>query len=486
DETVLKLIPENIAKKQHAMAFQKTPEGIHVAMSNPEDLTLLHMLQKSVGAVLIPHYATPRDIAENMYRYQREIEQEFSKLIKEQAKEVAFGQAKDSAVVKLVDLLLTHGYKKKASDIHIDPKTDNTIIRFRMDGVMHDIVSVPKNIHDMVITRIKVMSRLRTDEHQAPQDGKISFDLGGERADIRVSIVPTTKGENVVMRLLSEKSRELNLDDLGFSETDYKKVNDSIKKPWGMILVTGPTGSGKTTTLYAVLKILNTTEVNIATIEDPVEYNIDGITQIQTNSKAQLTFATGLRSIVRQDPDIIMVGEIRDTETASIAVNSAMTGHLVLSTLHTNDAATTLPRLRDMEIEPFLITSTINIIIAQRLVRRICQRCIESYETDLGELQNKFPLSVLEKLSRHHESVLIYKGKGCNLCRNTGFAGRVGIYEVLEVTDTIRELIMKNANAETIKKKAIEEGMTTMFDDAMEKVLNGLTTIEELLRVVKE
>ncbi|MFH0820938.1 MAG: GspE/PulE family protein [Candidatus Peregrinibacteria bacterium] len=485
EEDVLRLIPESVARAQKTLAFSRTSEGVKVAMNHPEDTQLLHLLQKKVGAPVLPHYVTPRDIAENLYRYQEEIEEEFDKLIRAHANEAAFGSAKDSAVVKLVDLLITHGYKKKASDIHIDPQTDHTVVRFRMDGVLHDIVIIPRNIHDLVITRIKVMCRMHTDEHQAPQDGKIAFDIEEESADIRVSVVPTTKGENVVMRLLSEKSRQLSLEDLGLGDRDFKKLYANIAKPWGMILVTGPTGSGKTTSLYAVLKILNTSEVNIDTIEEPVEYNIEGITQIQVNPKAKLTFASGLRSIVRQDPDIIMVGEIRDEETADIAVNSAMTGHLVLSTLHTNDAATTLPRLLEMGVEPFLIASTVNIIIAQRLVRRICQRCIQSHEADMAQLRDFFPAQVLEKLTSECKIPLLYKGVGCSLCAGTGFAGRVGVFEILEVTDPIRKMIMQNADADQIKKLAIEEGMTTMLDDSIAKVLNGMTTVEEILRVIK-
>jgi len=414
------------------------------------------------------------------------IEEEFEKLILAHTKEAAFGKAKDSAIVKLVDLLLAHGYRKKASDVHLDPTRGDTQVRFRVDGVLHDIVIIPRDIHELVVTRIKVMARLRTDEHQSPQDGKIAFKIGEDLADIRVSIVPTTKGENVVMRLLSEKSRQLGLDELGLSEKDLKKLSEHIKKPWGMILVTGPTGSGKTTSLYAVLKILNTREVNIATIEEPVEYNIDGITQIQVNPKTQLSFATGLRSIVRQDPDIIMVGEIRDEETGSIAVNAAMTGHLVLSTLHTNDAPTALPRLLEMDVEPFLIASTVNIIVAQRLVRRICESCITSEEASVDQLKAYFPVATLEAFFRGKKKVLLYKGTGCSACDKTGFSGRVGVYEILEVTDSIRDLIMKHADSDTIRDLALKEGMTTMFQDGLEKILNKMTTLEEILRVIKD
>ena len=486
DQDVLLMIPETVAKKQQVIAFAKTKEGVKVAMSNPDDTTLVHLLRKRVGLPVIPYYATPSDIANNISNYQEDIEERFDVLIKAQAKEAVGASAEDSSVIKIVNLLLANSYQNHASDIHVEPKEDETAIRYRIDGVMTDIVTIPKNIHDLIITRVKIMSKLRTDEHQAPQDGKLRFDYEGETVDVRVSIVPTTKGENIVMRLLAGKDRQLTLEDLGFSDSDYQKVMRNIKKPWGMILATGPTGSGKTTSLYAVLKILNSKTVNIATIEDPVEYNIDGITQIQVNNKANLTFSAGLRSIVRQDPDIVMVGEIRDEETANIAVHSAMTGHLVLSTLHTNDAPTTLPRLLDMGIEPFLVASTANIVIGQRLLRKNCPKCIESYDITLEELSKKFPKEVVAEIEAlGKKKFLLYKGKGCDLCQKSGYKGRIGVYEVMEMTDELRELIMSDANSDQVMKKAKELGMTTMFDDGLEKVLSGVTTLEELLRVTK-
>lgn len=486
DHTVLKLIPETVAKNQKVLAFAKTKEGVRVAMSNPDDTTVIHLLQKKLGGPVIPCYATASDILTSISHYQQDIEKRFDELIKAHAKEAVGGDAEDSSVVGIVNLLLSHSYQNHASDIHVEPQEEDTVVRFRIDGVMHDIVTIPKKIHELIITRVKIMSKLRTDEHQIPQDGKLRFLYEDEPVDVRISIVPTTKGENIVMRLLAGKDRQLTLEDLGFSPSDYQKVKKNIKKPWGLILATGPTGSGKTTSLYAILKILNSKDVNVATIEDPVEYNIDGVTQIQVNTKAKLTFSAGLRSIVRQDPDIIMVGEIRDEETAEIAVNSAMTGHLVLSTLHTNDAPTTLPRLLDMNIEPFLVASTINIAIGQRLLRKNCPKCIQSYEMTLEEIQKKFPKSVVEKLAaKGKDKFLFYQGMGCELCQNSGYKGRMGVYEILEMTNEIRELIMANADADAIKAKAIEQGMTTMFDDGLEKVLNGTTTVEELLRVTK-
>lgn len=485
DKSILKLIPQKMARSKGIIAFAKTDGGIKVAMTDPEDQNLIHLLKKRLCTKIIPYYSTPTDIKDQFRLYEGDIQAEFEKIIKAQSEQAAKGESKESATVLIVDMLLQRGYEGGASDIHIEPLEENTLVRFRIDGVMEDVISIPKTIHDLIISRIKVMARLHTDEHQIPQDGKLRYEDRGEVIDVRVSVVPTTKGENVVMRLLAGKSRQYSLEELGLGARDFEKVKDTIKKPWGMILITGPTGSGKTTSLYGMLKILNRREVNIATIEDPVEYNVDGVTQIQVNAKTSLSFATGLKSIVRQDPDIIMIGEIRDNETAEIAVNSAMTGHLVLSTLHTNDAATSLPRLHDMGIEPFLVASTVNIVIAQRLVRKICPKCITSYETELAELSEKIPLAILEKLARGKESIRLYKGAGCKLCHETGYKGRTGVFEVMEVDNEIRQLIMENVDADTVKAKAIEKGMTTMFDDAREKVLNGETTIDEMLRAVK-
>lgn len=486
DDIVLRLVPQKVAHKQLVIAFAELEEGVKVAMNNPEDHTLLNLLKKKLRKNIIPYYATVEDIEKQLNLYKSNIKQEFETIIAAEAEKATKGKTKESSTVQIVNMLLDRGYESNASDIHIEPYEDTTLIRFRVDGVLKDIIKMPKSIHNLIISRIKVMSHLRTDEHKVPQDGKLQYELNDEKVDVRVSVVPTTKGENTVLRLLSEKSRQFTLSELGLADKDFEKLDRSIKKPWGMIMVTGPTGSGKTTSLYSILKILNKRGVNIATIEDPVEYNIDGVTQIQVNSKTKLSFAAGLKSIVRQDPDIIMVGEIRDTETADIAVNSAMTGHLVLSTLHTNDAATTIPRLLDMGVEPFLIASTLNVAIGQRLVRKICTKCIQSYQTDLEELSQKIPVSILEELARGQDEITLYKGAGCKVCNHTGFHGRAGIFEIMEIDDEIRAMIMKNANADTIKAQAVKNGMSTMFDDARDKVLQGVTTIEEMLRVVRD
>ena len=387
--------------------------------------------------------------------------------------------------------MLDYGQENKSSDIHLEPHSKNIVVRFRIDGIMHDVLEIPKQLSDLMLSRIKILAKMRTDVHRAAMDGKLRHKTDEETIDVRVSIVPVTQGENVVMRLLSVKSRKFNLSDLGFSGNDLKKVKRTIKNPHGMILVTGPTGSGKTTTLYAVLKLLNQREVHISTIEDPVEYDIEGVSQIQVNPKTNLTFSKGLRAIVRQDPDIIMVGEIRDEETAGIAVNAALTGHLVLSTLHTNDSATALPRLLDMGVEPFLVGSTVNIVIAQRLVRKICEKCRASYmltsgERKLIELAPAIYDACKLKGSADLTNIRLYKGNGCKVCANTGYSGRVGVFEVLQMTEAVKELIMKHATSSEIKKYALGEGMVTMLEDGIEKVIQGVTTLSEVLRVAKK
>ncbi|MEK7583206.1 MAG: ATPase, T2SS/T4P/T4SS family [Patescibacteria group bacterium] len=388
-------------------------------------------------------------------------------------------------IVPLIDNLILYGYLARSSDIHIKPEQERVCIRLRIDGLLQDVFSFPKNIQSEVITRIKVLAGMRTDEHQAAQDGRFKTNIKGlpRQFDIRVSVVPTYYGENAVLRLLVEQAEIKSLEDLTFSDDDRAKLMHAIERPNGMILATGPTGSGKTTTLYTVLRKLNTPDVSIITIEDPIEYSLQGINQIQVNAENGLTFADGLRSILRQDPDIIMVGEIRDRETASIAVNAALTGHLLLSTLHTNDSATTLPRLLDMGVEPFLIASTVNVAIGQRLVRMICKNCKIKKQVNPAELKSLTDAIPAKILAKHRD---FYSGKGCQICGNTGYAGRISIYEVLEVTDEIRRAIMSRGNASEIKKIAIEHGMTTLMDDGFRKALEGLTTIEEILRVIQE
>jgi len=404
-------------------------------------------------------------------------------VIEEIQKELTAGLSKIS-IIRLVDALIATAYEMRASDIHIDPDEKQLRVRFRIDGVLHDNFVFPKESQSEIITRIKILSGMRTDEHQAAQDGRFKVTIAGHTyVDVRVSIAPTYYGENCVMRLLAEQSQEFTLEVLGFSKLNIEQVVRAITKPYGMILATGPTGSGKTTTLYTILKRLNTKDVSIITIEDPIEYSIEGIDQIQVNARTGLTFAQGLRFILRQDPNIIMVGEIRDDETASISVNAAMTGHLLLSTLHTNDASVTLPRLLDMGVEPFLIASTINIAIGQRLVRTICLECKVEKQFTASEVQALKDLVPSKFLDSRHD---LFMGVGCKKCDGSGFRGRIGIHEVLEINDTIREMIMKRANAAEIKAAAIRNGMVPMMEDGLEKVARGITTIEEILRVFHE
>ena len=390
---------------------------------------------------------------------------------------------KSASITELVNLIVKKAWEAKASDIHMDPTPEALLVRYRIDGIAYDVLSLPKEDQPLVVTRIKVLSGLRTDEHLMAQDGRFRIHVDPVDIDLRVSIVPTYNGEDVVMRLLVGEARLISLEQLGFSPKDLVTINRYIKKPYGMILATGPTGSGKTTTLYSILQILNTRQVSIVTIEDPIEYSVPGITQIQVNTQTNLTFAAGLRSIVRQDPNVIMVGEIRDNETAGIAVNAAMTGHLLLSTIHTNDSATTLPRLLDMGIEPFLIASTVNIAVGQRLVRKLCVSCKKTYKLTPEEratLSDVIPKQLLDSVKE------AWHADGCEKCNHTGYVGRVGIYEVLEVTEPIRRLIMQRAGANDIAAAAREGGMTTMLEDGFQKAAQGLTSLAELLRVIHD
>lgn len=394
-------------------------------------------------------------------------------------------QGPNLSIIRLVQHIVEEAQSLRASDVHIDPEHDSVRVRYRVDGVLQNAHKFAKSMHSEVISRIKILAGLRTDEHQAAQDGRFrSFLADGERpVDVRVSVVPTYFGENAVLRLLSDKADDYTLEALGFSAGNREKIRAAIKKPYGMILATGPTGSGKTTTLYTLLKKLNTSEVSVITIEDPIEYAVEGIEQIQVNPRTGLTFANGLRSILRQDPNIIMVGEIRDGETAGIAVNTALTGHLVLSTLHTNDAATTLPRLLDMKIESYLIASTVNVAIGQRLVRKICEACKIAKQLTPAEaksLSSVIPAAALKKAK------VFYHGKGCEKCNQTGYSGRVGVHEVLVPSPAIRDAVLRKSPASEIRRLAVEEGMATLIEDGFEKAAAGITTIEEVLRTLYE
>lgn len=488
-EDVYHIIPERIAKKYKVVAFEKSPEGVKIACTNPQDKELFELLAQKIGASLIPHLALERDIKNTLQLFRKDLQTLFDDLLHKRAPNDDINTAIDKApIVKIVDTIIEYAYQSKTSDIHVEPQEKDSIVRFRIDGVLHDMLVIPKKMHERIITRFKVASRLRTDEHLTAQDGKMRIKLEEENLDIRVSILPIVDGEKVVLRLLSSRSRTFTLTDLGMSKKDLDIVSRAFHKSFGMILSTGPTGSGKSTSIYAILKILNVREKNITTIEDPVEYRIKGINQIQVNAKTNLTFAAGLRSILRQDPNVVFVGEIRDTETAGIAVNAALTGHLVLSTLHTNDAATALPRLTDMKIEPFLVASTVNVIIAQRLIRKICENCRVSFTMTEDDLGKNLPSEIIKKhytpIGEKHE-IRLYKGAGCKICHNTGYSGRVGLFEVLEVTQEIKKLIVQKVNSDIIAEQAQKESMTSMLDDGLDKVAKGITTIEEVLRVTK-
>ncbi len=491
----LELLPEVVARAQETVIFRVDDEGVHCATTNPNNYEFFNMIKRRFNKEALLYYVTPSALRATLRLYGKSFGERIEKTL---------GQLKtvfrDEDVVTFVSLVLAYAHGSRASDIHLEPLSEHVSVRFRIDGVLHELARYPVFLHEKVVFRLKIMSRLRTDDHATPQDGRFSFSdepaSPGERSetfDVRISILPVTHGENVVMRLLAEQSQRFSLPEIGFGPSDLETIERAARKPYGMILSVGPTGAGKTTTLYAILQILNTPDVNIMTIEDPVEYAVDHVQQTQVNEKKKLTFATGLRSIVRQDPDIILVGEIRDNETASIAINAAMTGHLVLSTLHANDAATTFPRLIEMDIEPFLIASSVNVIVAQRLARRVCERCRTNYfleEDELALLAAEPEISRLMKKysgKKDLKKIRLYRGagNGCELCKDTGYHGRIGIFEVMEVNDAIRALIASRATADVITKEAQKGGMKIMLEDGIEKVLQGLTTLEEIVRATK-
>jgi len=486
EANLLTLLPERVAEKQEAIIYKEEKDHFKLATPRIDNYEFFKLVEKLLHKPVSIDYATSIGVKVALKKYQRDILAQIRTLLK-----VMKQRKNDEDVVKIVRLLLEGAYEKRASDIHIEPEKEEVTVRFRIDGRMHDVLHYPIEYHNKVVFRIKILSRLRTDEHAQAQDGRFSISVDTNDINFRVSILPVTHGENVVMRLLSEGFQRLRLEDLGLQDDDLQKVKHAASLPHGMMLSSGPTGSGKTTSLYAIMVILNQPDVNVMTIEDPVEYDIRGVRQIQVNNRTNLTFEAGLRSIVRQDPDIIMVGEIRDPETAKIGINAALTGHLLLSTIHANDTAATFPRLYEMEVEPFLIASSVNIIIAQRLVRKICSHCVVSYTPDKEEvLAIKRDLGIQEavkRVSRKKEvkSIRLYKGKGCSVCTHTGFSGRMGLFEVLEVTEKIRPLIVKNTSSDVIRQAAKDQGMRTMLEDGVEKAFQGQTTMSEVIRVTK-
>jgi len=468
----IKELPEDVAVGMRLVLFKKTPKELILATDQPKNEKLLsYIKEKSVKIKIKLAYSLTEDIDSALLAYRQALATRFSKIIKE----------KHRIAPEIVDEIFFDAITYRASDIHFEPALEEVIVRFRIDGVLEEAGKLPREFYEGIVNRIKVKSRLRTDEHFSAQDGSLSYVKDNVGADMRVSIVPILEGEKIVIRLLSHYVRGLGLSDLGLSEKDQKLIEESANKPFGMILVVGPTGSGKTTTLYAVLKKLNTRDVNITTIEDPVEYKVVGVNQIQVNTQTNLTFAKGLRSVVRQDPDIIMVGEIRDNETAEISINAALTGHLLLSTFHANDASTGIPRLLDMGAEPFLLASTLEMIIAQRLARRICEKCRVSYVVKKNELIKKYPI-----LSNYFKqnNITLYYGKGCGACHNSGYNGRVALFEIIKSSPRLQELILTSPSASQIWKLARQEGALSMFDDGVAKSLSGLITIDEVMRVV--
>ncbi len=480
--------------KKHVMMPIAVHDDIYIAINDPFSFQPLDNLRRILGwetarPVLCPHNAIISAI-NFAYDMTQNTAEEVMQDIDDEDPEALFSEIEDtgdllddtsdSPVIKLVNLMFSQAVRDGASDIHIEPYQNSLKIRQRLDGILYDMLTPPKHVQSALISRIKVMARLNIAEKRLPQDGRIELKVASKEVDIRVSTLPTAFGERVVLRLLEKSSVLISLTDLGMPEDRFAPFSEQIKAANGIVLVTGPTGSGKTTTLYAALTSINNTDINIITVEDPIEYRISGIGQVQVNSKIDLTFAAGLRSIVRQDPDVILVGEIRDTETAEIAIQSALTGHLVFSTLHTNDAASSITRLIDMGIEPFLIASSINAVLAQRLVRIICPDCRESYDPD-PEAIAKLGLTPEDMVGKK-----VYRGRGCASCHHTGFKGRCGIFELLVMDQQMKQLVFKTANANEIKQLAVENGMITLRRDGAEKVLQGITTIEEVYRVAQE
>ncbi len=484
DVTLMEEVPGNLAKKYKALPLLKVGDSLTVAMADPRDIMAIDQLRRSmkVGAI-VPVLATEeriQNILDEYYGIVGSLEDIVKAVDREKFTEIEDKDlaeaAEETPIIKLVNYIILQAVKDKVSDIHIEPELELSRVRYRIDGMLHEANNIPKKLHRAVVSRIKILSQLDIAESRIPQDGKVRMRVSGADLDIRVSTFPTIHGENVVMRLLMKSSVLLGLKELGFASRYLEGFNKLIRKPNGIILVTGPTGSGKTTTLYAALSTINSIEKNIITVEDPVEYELPLIRQMQVNPKAGITFATGLRSILRQDPDIIMVGEIRDLETAEVAIQAALTGHLVFSTLHTNDASSALTRLVDMGVEPFLISSSVIGILAQRLVRLICNNCKEKYTP---------PPEVLKDLGLESK-IDFYRGKGCEECKGTGYSGRSGIYELLILDEEIRKLVESKKSSDEIKKKAREKGMVFLREDGLERVTSGLTSPEEVLRVTME
>jgi len=517
----LNRIPERIARQYEAVIFKIDEDGvIHLAMDDPDDIQAISFLEKEIGTNVKIYIAPHENILQCLENYRGDVNEELNQVIDIQREDDGTAQqvseadvAENSPIAQTVNLLLEYAIRSQASDIHIEPRENFVQIRYRIDGVLKEVNQLPRNVLGALISRIKILSNLKIDERRVPQDGRFKIKIAGKQYALRVSTLPIADGEKVVMRILDESNQAVTLQQLGYWGHSLSVISEAMTEPNGMILITGPTGSGKSTSLFSILTMLNKPDVNISTVEDPVEYKIPGVNQTQTNVKAGMTFANGLRALLRQDPNIIMVGEIRDGETANLGVQAALTGHLVFSTLHTNNAATSLPRLLDMGIEPFLIASTVKAVVGQRLVRRLCMVCRQQYTPspeEIAEVTKLFNLRDGQTFSYIHEleqqamqqqvggetpmgtteqtivSMWHASPDGCEECNHTGYKGRIGIYEVLGVSIPIQKMITSNATSEQIQEQAIADGMTTMQTDGLVKVLRGNTTLEEVLRVTRE
>lgn len=493
---VLAYLPETVAKRFTVVPIAKEGNTLSVAMVDPLDLQVLEFIEKKTGLVVRPYIATAQSIGQAISeQYTRGLSFEVGEALKEAGGTISLmttqqaitGVLGEAPVARIVSTLLEYGIRVRASDIHIEPLENETRIRYRIDGILHEKLILPRRIHDAIVSRIKILGNMKIDEKRLPQDARFNFKVGDEEIDLRISSMPTSFGEKVVMRLLKKSGGVPTLPELGLRGMALRHLDENIARPHGIILITGPTGSGKTTTLYAILSKLNSTRVNILTLEDPIEYQIAGVNQVQVNNQAGLTFASGLRSFLRQDPNIIMVGEIRDEETTDLAIQASLTGHLVFSTLHTNNASGALPRLLDMHAEPYLIASTVTCVVGQRVVRRLCQSCkIPKAVAPDVVLAMKKVLGKLYDFEKSQDKLKFYIGKGCRECNNTGYLGRIGIFEVLVVSEPVARMILIRQTSQQIEDQAISEGMIAMKQDGFLKVIEGITTIEEVLRVAEE
>ncbi len=498
----LNLVPESVAQKYNIVPYRFDPKEkiLYVTMANPLDLETIEFLEKRTSLKIGVSMSTEKQISafvREKYIREKNITSEVNKALserKDEEQEMKKTQEKvavEAPVAKIVSTILEYAVKSRASDVHIEPQEENVRVRYRIDGILQEKYLLPRNVHDAVVSRIKILSSLKIDEKRVPQDGRFFFSVDGNDVDLRVSTLPTTYGEKVVMRLLKKSQKVPTLPDLGLRGLALKNLMNSIQRPHGIIIVCGPTGSGKTTTLYSVLDIVATSKVNVVTIEDPVEYQMKGVNQVQVNVQAGLTFASALRSFLRQDPNVIMVGEIRDAETADLAINAALTGHLVFSTLHTNDAAGVPPRLLDMGAEPFLLVSSLNCVVGQRVLRKVCKECVgemeipPEIEADMKKTLGPIYNLLEDKFKKDGKKMTMPKIVGCEKCNNTGYMGRIAIYEVMPISEKISKLIIEKAAASEIQKQAMEEGMLTMKQDGYVKVLEGVTTIDEVIRVAQ-